>query len=274
MGSYLTADAVKAMLPAPRTNTQQPVTPGPVVVTPAAPLPTTAATSATQLPVNINVSVERDENGQPRYNGGRYNHSQHPPPFYGSGYGVQYPAGLPVLPGVPGGVPGVIGAYPGLASDASIKIGAINSSYAQGNTNVGGQQGLGAAFPMVTEGPAAGGAGGETSMPIMTDLPMPMMQFETMAPLADSSGPDWKTMAIVACVLVAFSIGAYFLYRYMQSKNSNGGNGNRGNSRGNTGNTGNTGNRGNANAGQRAPPAILAPPDEFGGDDFGNDDFR
>ena len=257
--STLDTQSLMAMLPQPViTTTAPPPTMAPV---PAPTLPPYTP-PPTQLPVNIQLTVDREKNdATQRERGGGY---YRPPPYYGPGYGTQYPAGIPYLPGGLGG----INTYPGAAADASIKIGAINSSLSQGNMNWGGNQALGAVFPVPT-----------TETPVPTAAPLPPPAPVQMAPVVietppPSKGINWMNIALLVCVAIALGVAFYILYtKYIKKKRNNTNNTKASTNNTNTNATTATNNtksntRRSKNA--TATNANAGLDDEFGADDFGD----
>lgn len=261
MGSTLDAQSLMAMLPQPV------ITAAPSLTMAPAPAPTLPPyiPAPTQLPVNIQLTVDKQQQEQQpdrRYDGGGY---YRPPPYYGPGYGNMYPIGSPILPGG-------INTYPGAAADASIKIGAINSSLSQGNMNWGGNQALGAVFPVPTDTPLP-----TPPPPAPAPLPpapvqMAPMTIETMPP--SKKGLSWMNITLLVCVAIALGVGSYILYtRYFKKKRNANGNGNGSNAA--TGRN-NTPNRRATNTNARAPAAATttaANADVGLDEDFGTDDF-
>lgn len=249
----LTPEQIMAMLPKPNVIK----TPVPTIEpSTASPIPSVPSTPQTQQPVTIQLTIARDDEGRPRTD-------QHgkplyiPTPVYGPGYGPAYPAGLPYLPG------GGIGTYPGVAGDASIKIGEINSNVSQGNTNWGsGTQALGSTFP-VTDMPTG------TPLVITTAPAAVTPQFETLSPMIMADPPKSSiglpTILIGLCLLIALGIAGYYLYKNVFGKKTN--NTSQGNARRNTG---------GANTTTAAAPAAQQPaPGNLEGDEFGNfEDFE
>lgn len=208
MGSYLDVESIIAMLPKPA---------GAPTPAPTTPPPTQPPFAPSPQPVNIQLTVAKDEQGRERYDrDGRPVYVQ--TPVYGPGY---YPPGLPYLPG---GVPGVggIGSYPGIAGDASVRIGSINSSVSQGNMNWAGEQALG----------GIGGNGGITPSPVspppLSVPPVMPVAFDPPPPMPPAaSGPNWSAIVFGLCVLVAVAVAGWLLYtRYYKKKanNTTGGN--------------------------------------------------
>lgn len=240
MGSYLDVESIIAMLPKPggaSTATPAPTTPP----------PTQPPFVQSPQPVNIQLTVAKDEQGRERYDrDGRPVYVQ--TPVYGAGY---YPPGLPYLPG---GVPGVggIGSYPGIAGDASVRIGSINSSVSQGNMNWAGEQSLGGIGGSASPAPGASVAPSVPPMPVIeTAMPVAM---EVAPPMP--SGPNWSAIVLGLCILVAVGVAGWILYtRYYKKK---------GNAPANT-----TGRRNNGNTtGRRNNNAARLDANDFG--DFGD----
>lgn len=236
MGSYLDVESIIAMLPKPGGASS--ATPVP----PTSPPPTQPPFAPSPQPVNIQLTVAKDDQGRDRYDrDGRPVYIQ--TPVYGAGY---YPPGLPYLPG---GVPGVggIGSYPGIAGDASVRIGSINSSVTQGNMNWAGEQALGGAvatqMPTSAPLPPPPALMPETSIPVVLETPFPGEV---------SNGTNWSAILFGVCILVAVAVAGWLLYSrfYKKKKNSN--------NRGNTA----------ANGGRRNNNAARLDANEFG--DFGD----
>ncbi len=238
MGSYMDVESIIAMLPKPGGAIQTPA--------PTTPPPTQPPFVQSPQPVNIQLTVAKDEQGRDRYdNNGRPVVVQ--TPVYGPGY---YPPGLPYLPG--GGIPGVggIGSYPGIAGDASVRIGSINSSVSQGNMNWAGEQSLGGIGGSAS--PAPGMSVPPSPMPVI-ETPMPVMM-EPAPPMA--SGPNWSAIALGLCIFVALGVAGWILYtRYYKKKGNN-----------STGT--NNGRRNNNAGGRRNTNAARLDANEFG--DFGD----
>lgn len=216
MGTYLDANAIMAMLPQPNTMapaTTAPPPPMPPVATTQPPFVPSPQPPPQQQPVNIQLTVAKDQEGNPQRD--TYGRPVYVPvPAYGPGYGGAYPVGIP-------GLPGGIGTYPGVAGDASIRIGSINSSLSQGNTNWAGEQSLGAVFPTPSSSPAS------TPPPPPPTLtltpPPPFMDFAYPMPSGEvtNGGPGWKSIALLACVCITLAVAGWLLYtRYIRPKQS------------------------------------------------------
>lgn len=230
MGSYLDVESIIAMLPKP--GGASPATSAPTI-----PPATQPPFVQSPQPVNIQLTVAKDDQGRERYDrDGRPVYVQ--APAYGPGY---YPPGLPYLPG--GGIPGVggIGSYPGIAGDASVRIGSINSSVTQGNMNWAGEQTLGGISP--SSAPSVSGA--PLPPPVMMSGPQQLpVVFET-PPVVEPSGTRWTVVIFGLCVLVAVAVAAWLLYTrfYKKKKNNAAGTGNnRGNNASGNGRRGNNNN--------------------------------
>ena len=237
MATFIDAKGIMAMLPRPNVQptpspTPTPPTPSPtpsVIITtaptqppmitlpppiappPEQPAPSPAMPPFTQQPINIDINIPDfsrpgAQNPAP--------HRDHPPqypypvpPYYG--------AGVPLLAG--GGLPGLggaIGSYPGVAGDASIKIGNISNSVSQGNTNIGdGTQNM-PNFPG-----AEASRSPEmliTAGPVQMEAPPMLMEMAPPAPVS-SGGPNWPLMIAVLCMLVALGVAGYLLWKRFSS---------------------------------------------------------
>ena len=240
MGSYMDVESIIAMLPKPGGI-------APTAAPPATPAPTQPPFVPTQQPVNIQLTVAKDDQGRERYDrDGRPVYVS--APSYGPGYGPGYPGGMPYVPGVGG-----IGSYPGIAGDASVRIGSINSSVTQGNMNWAGEQALGGVFPNPTTAPPG------TAPPMMEVMPQPMMPMVTMETMPPAPGGfNWTWVIFGLCLVLALGVAGWLLYtKYYKGKGGKN-NANAGRANGN-----------NTNA-RRATAAAGADANEFG--DFGDFD--
>ena len=224
MNQFLSPTDLLSMLPKPEISALSVTSPPP-----------------TLQPQQINIQVDRtDQQQYPQY-------PPPPPPQYPYPITQQYPSGLPYLPGGLGGIQ----QSPGMANVASIKIGEINSTVSQGNSNWGGSQTLtGSVFP--TSNPSVLATTAPPQMIYITPSPY------TSAPLPPpSSGTNWTNIALMVCVGLALAIASYILYtRFIQPSNK----------------------KNNANAGNKNRPPKNnalnngANDDGFGDEDFGNEE--
>lgn len=185
-----------------------------------------------------------------------------PPPYpYPPVYGPGYP-----------GLNGAIQTFPGMAQDASIKIGSISNSV--GNTNIGdGTQSFGT-VPGSTDVPGmiqpTSGPMTPTFAPppILSFAPMPPMPFPEPPSMPEESSSKWPLIVVSICMLISLGVAGYLLWkRYSSGKKNNS------NKRGNAGGGAATNNTNLNNTNARNTGENFGANNNIGGEDnFGDFD--